>query len=260
VGVGLALHPLGEGQRVGVVVVGDLPPLPGVDADVLVAARVRGAAEADLVPRPRVGVERGGRVAGPQTPDVVRRPTVELSAPGGAVEDVLDHRGRGRRGELGEPPPVSGAGVGVEVGEGVPPRLAVLGHVLVAPPVGLAGGQAGVDEGHHRDPGLAVLGQQQIAEQRDGGILGRGEERQVTDGSEAGQDDTRRHVVPAVGLGEHVVPGETTPALRGDCPLAGRTERHQVSPSRRSTAASRPMPPTRLASSGANTGGPISRL
>src|SRR5690348_16095688 len=52
----------GVAGRVGV---GHLPVLTAVQAHVFVSARVRRAAEPDLVPGPRVSVEGGGGVAGP---------------------------------------------------------------------------------------------------------------------------------------------------------------------------------------------------
>src|SRR4051812_50186201 len=57
-------------HRVDGLVVGDLPRLARVEAGILVAARVGRTAEADLVPRVRMPVERGARVAGPEIPKV----------------------------------------------------------------------------------------------------------------------------------------------------------------------------------------------
>src|SRR6478609_10477365 len=58
--------------RVDGVMFGNLPPLPSVNAEVLVSGRVGGATEADLVPRPRMRIERGAGVAHPQAPHPLR--------------------------------------------------------------------------------------------------------------------------------------------------------------------------------------------
>ena len=97
--------------------------------------------------------------------------------------------------------------------------------------------------------------------------LVRGEERQIVGQREPGQHDPGGDVVPHVDLVQDVEAGEPAPALRGDGALRlGRGTASVLSVagsgslSRRSTAASRPIPPTREASSGANTGGPASML
>ena len=90
------LDPVGERDRIDVAVlgvaVGDLPVFAGVDTGVEVPAGVGRAGEADLVPGPRVGVERGAGVAGPQTPHVGGGQVVPGSAVGGEVLDGLDQQ------------------------------------------------------------------------------------------------------------------------------------------------------------------------
>src|SRR6185312_735593 len=79
-----------------------LPGLARADAEAGVAARVGGAAEADLVPRPGVRIEHGQGIAGDDAPGAG---DVEL-VPDAALE-------LGRRERVDDPP----AGVGVDLGE-----------------------------------------------------------------------------------------------------------------------------------------------
>ena len=65
------LDAVGEGARVGTVVVGDLPLFALAYSERLVAPRIGRATKADLVPRPRMGVEGGTGVAGPQAPHML---------------------------------------------------------------------------------------------------------------------------------------------------------------------------------------------
>ena len=234
-----------------------LGPLPGlalVQADVLVPARVRRPAEADLVPRPGVRVEGRAGIAGPQAPHVTRRQPVPVRAVARPVLHGLDQRGLFRAGQRRQAPAVPVGRVGVEEGQCLPPRLPVGGHVGVVPAVRAALGQPLVDHGQHGHPRLVPL-VEQVVEQRAGDrLLGRGEEPQGMRRSEPAQHDARRDVVPRGQLREHVIAVEPTlPARRDPGPAP-----HQRS--RRSTAASRPIPPTIVTSSGANSGGPISAL
>ena len=129
------------------------------------------------------------------------------------------------------------------------------------PTVGFADREAGVDQRQHRDPRLAVLGQQQIQQRlRDRPLRG-GEEAEVVRRGEAGQHHPGGHVIPHIDLVQDVETRETSAALRGDRAGVRVAVGHEPSfPSRRSTAARRPIPPTREASSGANIGGPPSML
>ena len=62
-----------------------------------------------------------------------------------------------------------------------------------------------------------------------------------------------RHLVPVPGLAQHVEAGEPARPLRGSPGRAAHCSRRRI-------AASRPMPPTMVTSSGASSGGPISML
>ena len=154
----------GEGHRVGVDPVGGLPALPGVDAGVQVPAGVGGAGEADLVPRPGVGVERGAGVPGPQAPHlrgrvVVPPLAVRCARSCTAWTSAACSPGRSRANGAAVPMPSASWSRNRRVSRHA---CAVLGQVVVVPAVGLADGQPGVDQGEHRHPRLAVLGEQQV--------------------------------------------------------------------------------------------------
>ena len=69
----------------------------------------------------------------------------------------------------------------------------------------------------------------------------------------SGGDQVGRDLVPAARLAEHVEAGEPPGRGAGHCSLP-------IHCSLRRIAASSPMPPTIVTSSGASKGGPISRL
>ena len=140
-----------------------------------VAARVGGAAEADLVPRPRVRVERrrGRRASRPSTRSrraagPTRRPRARRRRRRATICAL--HRLVGEREALGA---ARRRGLVEALGD-EPPGLAVVGHVdvleAVEPPVV----QLGVDEAHDRDPRLGVLGEHDVAERAQARELARG--------------------------------------------------------------------------------------
>ena len=98
-----AFDTVSERHRVQVVVISDLPVLERVDAGVDVAARVRGPGETDLVPRPRMGVERSARVARPQAPQVRGAPAMPSRTLGGAVVYRLNELSAFAVDQMGEP-------------------------------------------------------------------------------------------------------------------------------------------------------------
>ena len=136
----------------------------------------------------------------------------------------------------------------VQVSERVPPRLPVFRHVRIAPSVRLSGRQPRVD---HLDQGdlqrlVALAGE--LVEQGGGGRpLGLGEESGACGRTGPSGDQVGRDRVPVPGLAEHLEAGKPAGRAAGHC-------------SRRRIAASSPMPPTIVTSSGASRGGPISRL
>ena len=87
-------------------------------------------------------------------------------------------------------------------------------------------------------------------------LLGGGEEADVGRHPGPREHDAGGHRVPVAGLVEHVEAGEPAGAGSG----AGRRRSLRAHFSRRRIAASRPMPPTIVTSSGASSGGPISML
>ena len=246
--------------------VGDLEGLPRVDSGVLVAARVGGTGEPDLVPGRRVGVERGAGVARPQAPDVGGVQPVPLLGP--QVLHRLDDGPLILQRGLRQLARAGGLAVLVEEAQRVPPGLAVFWHVGVAPAVGLLLRQPGVDLRDDLDLRLAVLvlAEQPVAQRGRRGLLGGGEEPDVRRPSDPGQDDARRHRIPVARLVQYVEPGEPLVGGRADTGRGSGVRRSSCPAlaaghfSRRRIAASRPIPPTIVTSSGASSGGPISRL
>ena len=199
-----------------------------------------------------MGIESRTGVAGPQAPHVPRRQAVPVVAV--PVLDALDRQRLLVPGQLDEASPVRGNSIGVQEGQCEPPSLTVGGHVRVVPAVGAALDQPLVDHREHRHLRLVPLVEQVVEQRGRGRLLGRREEPQRLRRSEPAQHHAGGDLVPGGQLGEDVVAGE--PAL-----LTGRgagAAPHQRS--RRSTAASSPIPPTMVTSSGANRGGPISAL
>src|SRR5438270_10314482 len=128
-----------------------------------IAARVGRAAEADLVPRPRVRVERLAGVPydeRPRAADVEPAPDAAVeSRLGEAVADVdtrLDPGlGEGRRAER--------ARLVVEAPDDAPPDLAIVGQVEEPVAVELAIVQLLVDVRRDGDPRLRVLRRDRVA-------------------------------------------------------------------------------------------------
>ena len=197
-------------------------------------------------------------------------PAVPSRTLGGAVVYRLNELSAFAVDQMGEPAAgVLLLGVGVEVGQALAPGRAVLGHVVVVPSVGLGDGEAVVDELQDRHLGLAVLGEKKIQQWCGDRHFCRGEEGELIRQRESSEHNTCGDVVPCRDAVEHVEAREAAAVLWRD-PMLGRTAKwHQADlagspcgrrPSRRSTAASKPMPPTSEASSGAKAGGPDSRL
>ncbi len=138
----------------------------------------------------------------------------------------------------------------LDTGEGLPPRIAVRGHVSEAVPVAFAGREASVDELDDRHTRFAFLGEQSVEQRACGHLFVRGEKRDGRRAIDSGEHDRAGRVVPGIGLLHDVVAGKSLVGVAGCC--------HQRS--RRRIAATSPMPPTRENSSGANIGGPISAL
>ena len=232
--------------------------------EVQVAAGVGRAGEADLVPRPGVGVERGAGVPGPQAPHLRGRAVVPRLAVGA--------RGPARPGPARPARPVAAGrtpaavpacGVLVQGARVSPPGLAVLGQVVVVPAVGLADRPGGCRSARAPAPAARCPGRAAGP----AAVRRRPARRWVKKPRSFG-GASRASTTPAVtssqtsDLVQDVEAGEPAPALRGDRPLRSGCGRSSAgrSLSRRSTAASRPIPPTREASSGANIGGPASML
>src|SRR5262245_60471098 len=243
-----------------------------------VSARVGGAAEADLVPGPRVSVEGLERIAHDDAPgagdvEPVPRAAVEprLRERVADLELVLETE----VGERGRAPPPR---LLVEALRHELPGLAVGRHVEVLVAVERSLVELLVDVIQDRDPGLGVLREHDVREgpERDR-LLGREEadRRHVVD---AVEDDPPRDLVPVRRLLEHVV--VWVPAVhlwRRPAPLArqvGRIGVRLLAPalgpaevsvaahyfSRPTRPARTPRPPTRQSEPGARSGGPITRL
>ena len=258
-----------ERYGVDVVVVGDLESFAGVDTGIEVAARVGRAGEAHLVPRPRVGVERGAGVARPQAPDVGGRPVMPALAVVGEVLDVLEQPGLGGAVELGVADVVTVVGVGVQSRQRVRATLGRLRACRRSASRRSRRGQPLRRSAPAPGPAGRCLGP----------AAGRASARRRRPRAGVKNDSafgsaSRASTTPAVtsshwwAWASTSKPAEAAVVLRGDRLLVRRSERHQrVAPSpgrgrssRRSSAASRPIPPTSEASSGANAGGPDSRL
>ena len=221
----------------------------------LVTTRVGRPPETDLVPRPGVGVERRAGVACPQRPDMgAGDPVPQLG-----VLHRLDDSGLLLGVEVVEALAVPVVGVPVEKGQGQPPCLSVLGQVVVEPSVRLVESKPVVDQLEDGHLGGLPLVEEQIEQRAGRRLLVLGEETELRGRCQPGQDHTGRLLVPVLDLDQDVEPGEPSPSPRGDAPVS-RSQRAHYSPSRRSSVASRPIPPTIEASNGAKTGGPISRL
>ena len=123
---------------------------------------------------------------------------------------------------------MTGASLVVERGQRLAPSIAVLGHVLVAPPVGLTERQAAVYEEQHRYLRLAVLAQQLIEQGVGCCLFGHGEERHLGLGIEAGEYHASGHIIPVIDLVEDVEPREPSLPARGDRFGIRRAERHSV--------------------------------
>ena len=163
-----------------------------------------------------------------------------------------------------------------------PPRLRIIGHVVVAEAIELPGAELRVDHLEHGDSRVSVLRRDEVAERAQRALLRRVEEPDRRDVLGAPQDDAARDLVPVTRLREHVVVRITAVHLRRHAaPLArqllgrrrdpvgaplgqmvGAAEivRHRYQRSRRMTAASRPMAPTMASDPGASNGGPVTRL
>src|SRR5581483_3149795 len=134
-----------------------LPVFPLADAEAGIAARIGRAAEADLVPRPGVGVEGRERLAhdhrpGPRAWELVPDLPMEL-----AVGERLDHVVLDLVGGADEIRGPVLAGGRVQSDGNTPEGHAVVRHVRVAVALAFAGEELGVDEFEDGDPRLAVL-------------------------------------------------------------------------------------------------------
>ena len=129
----------------------------------LIAPRIGGSAESDLVPGPRMGVEGGARVAGPERPDVGRLDAVPLLA----VVPPPARAGLGTDVERMELDAMTVFGIPVQQGQRNPPGVRIPGHVYVDPAIGLVQRQPAVHQRQNGNFGWLRLGEQQI-EQRAG--------------------------------------------------------------------------------------------
>ncbi len=221
----------------------------------LVTAGIGGTPETDLIPRPGMRIEGGAGITGPQRPNANSGQTVPLVG----LVHRFDQRGLLERSKLLERPFEFLPGVGVEASQGKTPGVAILGHVVVDPAVRLVSSQAPVHQRQRRHFRFVVLGQQEIEQRPGDGLLHRGEKAERDRRVQTGQHHTSGDRIPAVEFVENVEAGKPPFATGRHGPLGWRAERHQ-SPSRRSSAASSPIPPTMAASRGAKAGGPISTL
>ncbi len=203
-----------------------------------------------------MGVEGGTGVAVPQRPDPLgAHPVPDLRA---EVQHGLQKTGLLVAVALGEAATVAAVSVLVQGGQRLGPGLGVGRQVGVVPAVGLQLGQPRVDHLQHRHAGLLVLVEDQVQQRPGHGLLGRREVADRRRWPDPSQDDPGRDRVPGVGLAQHVEALETRLVPPGGGPAARQSGPHQSL--RRRIEASRPMPPTMVISSGANSGGPISRL
>ena len=113
-----------------------------------------------------------------------------------------------------------------------------------------------LEDGHL---GRLPLVEEQIEQRPGRRLFGLGEEAQLCGRGQPGQDHAGSHLIPVVDLSQDIEPGEP-PRPPGVTPRRAGSHRPHYSPLARSTVARRPIPPTIEASSGAKTGGPISRL
>ncbi len=137
--------------------------------------------------------------------------------------------------------------------ERVPPGLAVLGHVAVAPAVGLAAARRASTSGNTRHPRVAVLpGQQVRTAPRRAAPLQPGEKSDTSGGGISRARTTSRVTSSQWPAWPRTSkPGEPAwPAVRL-LPLVG--PRRGAHCSRRRIAASSPIPPTMVTSSGASS-------
>ena len=189
-------------------------------------AGVGRTAEADLVPRPRVGVERGQRRPHHHRPcpgdvELIPRPA-DQPAPGELRHDRFA-LGLGGAGEAGLV--ATGGGV-VQSGQHQPPGVPVIGHVGVLVAIQAAVSELGVDHLGDRDPGLAVLGQHGVAQRPQRGFLVGGEEPQRPGRFQPGQHHLLSGTVPGPGGVEDVEVGVAPDHLWGGAaPLAGQPRR-----------------------------------
>ena len=252
-----ALRP---GNRVLGVVFGAFPFLAAVDAQVLVAAWVGGAAEADLVPGPGVGVEGGAGVAGPQAPEM---PGVE-AVPLVGILDRLDELTL-----LRTPPSDESAG---RRPHGLPrrgrPGFGATLRRLRACPRSASRRSVPASNRWSISSVTGTFGSSCWASSRS--------RRARTVGSSVaskneswGSVSSRASTTPAVTRSQRPTSPSTSkspkrpllPGVTGSpCASPARQVLAHRSPSRRSREARIPMPPTIAASRGANMGGPISML
>ena len=103
-------------------------------------------------------------------------------------------------------------GVLVERRERLPPRIPVLGHLLVAIPVALAAAQSGIDHLDNRDSGFVVLCEQAIAQSPSSAFFLCSEERRVGRSIDSVEDHASCHWIPMVGFGDDVEARKTATA------------------------------------------------
>src|SRR4051794_14709852 len=233
-------------------------------AEAGVAARIRWAAEADLVPRPRMRVEARARLAADERErarHVERRPDASVELPvGEAVHELvllsIPEQCERRGAEL--------LRLLVEPARDALPRFAVVGHVEIAVAVELSLVELLVDEREHRDLRLlSDLSQQVVDERLERRRLSIIEEADRRHVANAVEHDLARHLVPMVGLLVHVVVGIATDHSRCDAPPLLRQVRRLELPahfSLRTSAATMPNAPTIVSDPGARSGGPMTRL